>query len=319
MPETNLAFARTPAQAKFRDPDVTAKGDPRAWVALTRFRTLWINTGSLCNITCVNCYIESSPTNDRLVYMTADEVRAYLDEIVADGLPVEEIGYTGGEPFMNRELPAMLEDTLARGFRALVLTNAMKPMHHRKAQLLALKERYGDDLTLRVSLDHYMPGKHESLRGAGTWAPAVDGLRWLAANAFKLDVAGRTLWDQSESDLRAGYAALFATEDIAIDASDPAALVLFPEMDLMHDVPEITTACWQILGVKPENMMCASSRMVIKRKGADAPAVVPCTLLPYDPDFELGRTLADAGRAVKLNHPFCAQFCVLGGASCSGR
>jgi hypothetical protein len=58
---------------------------------------------------------------------------------------------------------------------------------------------------------------------------------------------------------------------------------------------------------------------VIKRKGADRAKVVPCTLLPYDPAFELSERLAHAAGPVKLNHPFCAQFCVLGGASCSAR
>jgi len=64
-------------------------------------------------------------------------------------------------------------------------------------------------------------------------------------------------------------------------------------------------------------VMCASSRMVVKRKGAEHPTVLACTLLAYDPQFELGRTLADAARAVPLNHPHCASFCVLGGAACS--
>ena len=45
--------------------------------------------------------------------------------------------------------------------------------------------------------------------------------------------------------------------------------------------------------------------------------VVPCTLLPYDPTFEMGTTLASAAGVVKLNHPHCAKFCVLGGGSCS--
>jgi hypothetical protein len=45
--------------------------------------------------------------------------------------------------------------------------------------------------------------------------------------------------------------------------------------------------------------------------------VLSCTLLPYDPAFEMGTTLADAASAVPLNHPHCAKFCVLGGASCS--
>ncbi|MBN8907060.1 MAG: radical SAM protein, partial [Rhodospirillales bacterium] len=71
------------------------------------------------------------------------------------------------------------------------------------------------------------------------------------------------------------------------------------------------------LDKRPQELMCASSRMVVKRKGAASPAVVACTLLPYDPQFELGRTLAEASGTVALNHPYCASFCVLGGASCS--
>src|SRR2546423_3251474 len=102
--------------AKFQDPLVTAKGEKRATVALKALRTLWFNTGTLCNLTCRNCYIESSPTNDRLVYLTAAEVRAYLDEIKRDGLPVEEIGFTGGEPFMNPDFGEMLRDCLDGGF-----------------------------------------------------------------------------------------------------------------------------------------------------------------------------------------------------------
>jgi hypothetical protein len=64
-------------------------------------------------------------------------------------------------------------------------------------------------------------------------------------------------------------------------------------------------------------MMCASARMVVRRRDAEAPAVVACTLLPYDPGFELGNRLAESMDAVKLNHPHCAKFCVLGGGSCS--
>jgi hypothetical protein len=58
--------------------------------------------------------------------------------------------------------------------------------------------------------------------------------------------------------------------------------------------------------------------MVVRRKEAERPAVLSCTLIPYDPAFEMGATLAEAARAVPLNHPHCAKFCVLGGASCAG-
>ena len=111
-------------EGKFLDPDVTADGKRRASVAFAGLETLWFNTGTLCNLTCGHCYIESSPTNDSLVYLTAAEVGVYLDEIERDRLAVREIGFTGGEPFMNKDIIAMLSDSLERGFRVLVLKTA---------------------------------------------------------------------------------------------------------------------------------------------------------------------------------------------------
>jgi uncharacterized Fe-S cluster-containing radical SAM superfamily protein len=315
-PARNVAKPLDPA--KFRDPDVTAAGEARARVALGRLRTLWFNTGTLCNITCRHCYIESSPRNDRLAYLSAAEVARFLDEIGALGLGTEEIGFTGGEPFMNPDIVAMLEDCLGRGFRVLVLTNAMRPMQRLRPRLLALRERFGERLTIRVSLDHHTAERHEAERGGGTWAPTLDGLAWLARAGFALAVAGRRHAGESEAEERQGYARLFATLGVPVDAADPSRLVLFPEMDAREDVPEITEKCWGILHKSPDSVMCATSRMVVKRKGAERPVVLACTLIAYDPQFELGGTLAEAQRSVRLNHPHCARFCVLGGASCSG-
>ena len=304
--------------AKFRDPLRTAKGERRAAVNLSGLRTLWFNTGTLCNLTCAHCYIESSPTNDQLVYLSAVDVARFLDEAQALPDPVREIGFTGGEPFMNRDLLAMLEDTLRRGLAALVLTNAMRPMMRHRDRLVALNTAYPKHLTVRVSLDHYGPALHDLERGRGTFPKTMQGLTWLARNGFCVHIAGRSGFsNESDAALRAGYARLFAASGIAVDAKDPVALMLFPEMDPAADVPEITESCWSILGRSPDSVMCASSRMVVKRKGAEAPAVLACTLLPYDPQFELGRTLKEAGGAVPLNHPNCARFCVLGGAACS--
>ncbi len=303
---------------KFGDPLVTAKGEARAAVALSALRTLWVNTGTLCNITCRNCYIESSPRNDALAYLSAAELREYLDEIARDALPVEEVGFTGGEPFLNRDLPAMLREVLSRGFRALVLTNAMKPMRNHAASLLALRAEFGERLTLRVSLDHHSALLHDLERQEGSFDQALEGLAWLAREGFRVHVAGRAAFgEEGEAAMRAGFARLFAGHGIPIDARDPVALMLFPEMDATADVPEITTACWGILRKSPDSLMCASARMVVKRRGAARPTVLACTLLPYDPQFELGATLAEASRPVALNHPHCAKFCVLGGAACS--
>ncbi len=305
--------------AKFSDPLVTAKGEERAEVALSRPETLWFNTGTLCNIECPNCYILSSPTNDALVYLTAEEVRGYLGELEARNWGVREIGFTGGEPFMNPEMIAMTEASLEAGYDVLILTNAMRPMMRKsvRAGLLDLLRRYGERLTLRISLDHWSADLHDRERGAGGFEKTLEGMRWLRDEGFRMAVAGRTMWDETEADARKGYADLFEREGFKIDAQAPGETVLFPEMDETVDVPEITTACWDILGKSPEEVMCASSRMVVKRKGAKTPSVVACTLLPYEAEFDLGQTLEEAEAPVRLNHPHCAKFCVLGGASCS--
>lgn len=318
MMDGTTSVANSPLDpAKFRDPDFTAAGDVRGTVRIDRLATLWFNTGTLCNITCLDCYIESSPSNDRLVYISVGEVTSYLDEIRERKLGTTEIGLTGGEPFMNPDIIRIMEIALGRGFRTLVLTNAMRPMQRHEKALRDLKSRFGDKLEIRVSVDHYTRALHEEERGAGSWEPMLKGLVWLADAGFRLDVAGRTRWNEDEASLRNGYAALFAEHNIPLDAHDPVRLVLFPEMDATQDVPEITEQCWSILNVDPGDMMCATSRMVVKRKGADTPSVVACTLLPYDTEFELGSTLAAASGLVRLNHPHCARFCVLGGGACS--
>ena len=313
----------TPVHAnrkKFQNREVTADGARRASVALSDPRTLWFNTGTLCNITCPSCYILSSPTNDSLVYLNKTEVANFLDQVRDREWPVTEIGFTGGEPFMNPHIIDLARLSLEHGYQVLILTNAMRPMMRKSVQngLVDLHKKYPQRLTLRISLDHWSETKHDSERGQGGFVKTLAGMNWLRDNGFHLTVAGRTVWGESDAEARDGYARLFAKHRFDIEANDPAQCVLFPEMDETVDVPEITTACWDILGKPADSPMCASSRMVVKRKGAATPTVVACTLLPYESQFEMGSTLKDAEATVWLNHPHCAKFCVLGGASCSG-
>jgi len=311
-----VAFTRPLAPEKFCDPRLTAKGEPRAEAPFHGFQTLWFNTGTLCNITCVACYIDSSPRNDQLVYLTQEDCTPFLDELETN----IEIGFTGGEPFMNPHIIALIDLALKSGHRALVLTNAMRPLMRPRVQagVRDLVDRYGERLTLRVSLDHWSATLHDQERGAGSFEKTATGLDWLSTNGIRLALAGRLRWGETEAEARGAYEGLCASRGWPIVCSDPSSLVLFPEMDSQKDVPEISTACWDVLGKSPADLMCASSRMVAKRKGAIRPEVLACTLLPYDKAFSLGHTLVDSTAApVPLNHPHCATFCVLGGASCS--
>lgn len=303
--------------SKFSDPHVTAKGEKRAWVPMAGLETLWLNSGTLCNIACTNCYIESTPTNDALIYLSLDHALPYLDE--AKEMGTREIGITGGEPFMNPDMLAIINEALDRGFDVLVLTNAMRPMMRPKIMegLQAITGERRERLTLRVSMDHHTEELHDEERGEGSFARAMEGIQWLGEEGFHLAIAGRTIFGEDEAVAREGYRTTMQSVGVELEVSDPKKLVLFAEMRPNDDPPEITTSCWGILDKKPTDIMCSNSRMVVHRKGAEEPVVLSCTLLAYDERFEMGRTLKEASKPVSLNHAWCATFCVLGGSSCS--
>ena len=299
---------------KFNDPFITADGNKRAFIEAKKINTLWFNTGTLCNIECKNCYIESSPKNDRLIYLTFDEVKLFIDEAIDNNLKTKEIGFTGGEPFMNKDILKMVDYALEKKFKVLILSNAMKPMLNKKEELLKLRH---PNLTIRVSIDHYNKTKHEEVRGKGTYEVMMKGLNWLSKNNFNFALATRLLWDESENNLRQNFQEFINTYQLNLDAYSNEQLVTFAEMDEKIDTPEITTDCWGILNKDPNDIMCSWSRMVVKKKGSKKPSVIACTLLPYDEEFDLGESLTNSLQKIYLNHKHCSKFCVLGGSSCS--
>jgi molybdenum cofactor biosynthesis enzyme MoaA len=299
---------------KFKNQKVTADGSNRAFIEASNIKTLWFNTGTLCNIECKNCYIESSPKNDRLVYLTFEEVKSFIDEALDKNLGTNEIGFTGGEPFMNKDIMKMIDYSLNKNFKVLVLSNAMKPMLNRTNELIKLNHL---NLTLRVSIDHYQKEKHEEIRGKNTYDVMLQGLKWLNENNFNYTLATRLLWDEKEEDLRKNFGTFIKNNNLRLDTNSPKQLVTFAEMDEKIDTPEITTSCWDILKKDPNDIMCSWSRMVVRKKNSKSPSVIACTLLPYADEFDLGETLTNSLQKIYLNHKHCSKFCVLGGSSCS--
>ncbi|OUR97874.1 radical SAM protein [Halobacteriovorax marinus] len=304
------------AYKKWENLYTTAKNDERGKVPFTHLKTLWFNTGTLCNLACENCYIESNPKNDRLTYLSLADVTPYLAEIRENQWQLDNIAFTGGEPFLNPAIIDILEASLKLNIPVLVLTNAHKVIKRWEKKLLALHEKYGDLLRLRVSLDHYTSAVHEQERGENTFDSTMGTFKWLVENGFNMSIAGRSLTKESSEKASAGYQKLLDDLNIKLQLTDQK-LVVFPEMKPQEDVPEISINCWQILGISPKDQMCSTERMIVKRKGQDKPVVLSCTLIAYDETFELGHTLKESFKDVHLNHPFCAKFCVLGGASCS--
>ena len=299
---------------KFKNQKVTADGSNRAFIEARNIKTLWFNTGTLCNIECKNCYIESSPKNDSLAYLTFEEVKSFIDEAIDKNLGTNEIGFTGGEPFMNKDIMKMIDYSLRKHLKVLVLSNAMKPMLNRTKELIKLNH---SNLTIRVSIDHYEKEKHEEIRGKNTFDVMLQGLKWLNENNFNYTLATRLLWNEKEEDLRKNFGTFIKNNNLILDTNSPKQLVTFAEMDEKIDTPEITTSCWDILNKDPNDVMCSWSRMVVRKKNSKNLSVIACTLLPYADEFDLGETLTNSLQKIYLNHKHCSKFCVLGGSSCS--
>ena len=300
--------------SKFADTFKTGDGKDRAFVEPGKLKTLWFNTGTLCNLTCKNCYIESSPKNDRLQYFTFEEFKSFVNESIQNEMGTTEIGFTGGEPFMNKDIFKMIKYSLDNGFKTLVLTNAMKPMMNNKNDLLRLNHL---NLTIRVSIDHYTKEKHEEIRGPKSWDPMIEGLKFLSENNFNYCLATRLMWNEDEATTRNNFKKFVDENNLKLNTESKIQLVTFAEMDEKQDTPEITTECWGILNKDPSEIMCSSSRMIVRKKGHEKASVIACTLLPYDDAFDMGNSLQEANKKVYLNHPHCSKFCVLGGSSCS--
>src|SRR5256885_8408117 len=147
-------------------------------VPMLALDTLWFQVaGQICNITCTHCFISCSPKNNSHEILSLNDVENRLDE--ARRLGVKEYYFTGGEPFMNRDMIAILRRTLEQG-PASVLTNGMLLRREICRELRELIDKSEYSLDIRVSLDGFDAASHDAIRGAGVWDRVMIGLRNLA-------------------------------------------------------------------------------------------------------------------------------------------
>src|SRR5207249_12138664 len=87
---------------------------PSPVVPLAHLDQLWFQVGgTLCNLACRHCFISCHPHNREFGFLRLADVRRRLDESVPLG--VKEYYFTGGEPFLNPDMTAILELALEYG------------------------------------------------------------------------------------------------------------------------------------------------------------------------------------------------------------
>lgn len=286
----------------------TTTGDPRGYIETAALKELWFHTGTICNLQCPDCYEHSGPGDQRLQAITLADAKPFIDEAVELG--VQNISFTGGEPFVVREFVDILDYALNHR-PCLVLTNATQPLKARLAAVRSLLNK-PHQLSFRVSLDFPDPARHDAQRGAGMFQLALDTMSELASTPFPVSIARHREDGEDTAAVDAAYQPFFSSA--GLPAGTP--IISFPDLQQRGN-PEITENCMRTYHTAESRakFMCAFSRMVVKQNGKMC--VYACTLVDDHPHYDLGGTLAESIQPrVMLEHPRCF-FCFAGGTSCS--
>lgn len=290
----------------------TPEGEPRGFIRSHRLEEVWFHTGTACNLACPFCLEGSKPGDNRLQLAHFAEVKPFIDEAVSLG--VQQFSFTGGEPFINKDIVRILNYVLQ--YRpCLVLTNATQPLIKRLRQLEPLL-KLPNHLHFRVSLDHFDAIRHDEGRGQGMFARALEGMRGLYQMGFSLSIAHQAIPEVDAAEVAKRFGEILQAAGLPVDLPR----VEFPEFHppaAEVSVPQITTHCMATYQTEKsrKQFMCAFSRMVVKINGRMQ--VYACTLVDDDPDYALAETLEDSLQVpVSMKHHRCYS-CFRFGASCS--
>lgn len=291
----------------------TPQGAPRGYIQPGALRELWFHTGTACNLACPFCLEGSKPGDHRLEQLSLAEALPWMDEAV--NLGVAQFSFTGGEPFINRDIIQILSAALARR-PAMVLTNGTRPLHKRWDEIAALRDA-AHPLRFRVSLDYPDPARHDAERGEGSFALALDALVRLHGAGFAISIARQMEAGEDTPAVEEAFRAIFREAGLPADLHQVAFPNFYGPGSHPGGVPHITEDCMTRYHTEASRtaFMCAFSKMVVKTGGRTR--VYACTLVDDDPDYDQGDSLVEAAeRRVMLAHHRCFS-CFRYGASCS--
>ena len=290
----------------------TPDGQPRGYIESQRLRELWFHTGTACNLACPFCLEGSKPGDDRLQLLTLADVKPLLDEALALG--VESFSFTGGEPFVARDIHRILAYA-AQQRPCLVLTNGTAPLRQRLEQIAPLAQA-ANPIRFRISIDYPNAERHEAGRGEGTFEESFTTMKALHELGFGLSLARQWQPDEDTPAVEAAFRQHLRRHRLPQDMH----LVSFPDFfppDSHIKTPQITESCMTSYHTAQSraDFMCAFSRMVVKKDGKMR--VYACTLVDDDSNYDLGSTLRESlQQRVMLGHHRCYS-CFKYGASCS--
>jgi molybdenum cofactor biosynthesis enzyme MoaA len=291
----------TMTQSEIKHPDLHLDALDNLWFQVS---------GTLCNIACHHCFISCSPTNHSYELMSVAQVRRYLDESIELG--VKEYYFTGGEPFINKHLPEMLEMVLAHG-PATVLTNGMLITEKKAKRLQEIAAGSIYNLEFRVSIDGYTEEMNDAIRDKGVFKKAMTGVKLLYEHGFLPIITVTKTWEDVEDEtvMQNFFATLKAHGYARPRIKILPALKIGEEARRTHGYSEHERVTEEMLeGYDCSQLICSNSRVATNR------GVVVCPILLESPTAYMGETLREASKSYTLRDPAC-YTCYLYGAICS--
>ncbi len=290
----------------------TSDGDSRGYIQPQRLDELWFHTGTNCNLRCPFCLEGSKPGDNRISFLTLEDVRPFITEALELG--VKNFSFTGGEPFVNPDMVRILDLALTHR-SCMVLSNATEPLMNRINEVLPLINK-PNDLSFRVSLDFPNPEKHDEGRGKGNFRRSLNTLGRLHSFGFHVSIARLIANGEDVEAVNREYVPFFESAGLPADLR----IVAFPDFfppDSLPEIPQITENCMTsyLNAEQRDEMMCNFSKMIVKKN--DRAGVYACTLVDDDHDYDLADTLKESMEVrVMLKHHRCYS-CFAYGASCS--
>src|SRR5690349_11085575 len=126
----SISMSNVPLRSHSPPPDrreyrrQTPAGEPRGFIQPHALDELWFHTGTACNLACPFCLEGSKPGDERLQLLRFQDAVPFIDEALTLG--VKQFSFTGGEPFINKDIIRILDYALQHK-PCLVLTNATEP------------------------------------------------------------------------------------------------------------------------------------------------------------------------------------------------
>ncbi|QPJ64767.1 MAG: radical SAM protein [Candidatus Nitrohelix vancouverensis] len=279
-------------------------------VPLKSLDTLWMQVGgTLCNLSCSHCFISCGPQNHSHAMMSLAQVRGYLEQAKQEG--VQDYYITGGEVFINPEIFEILAAILEYG-PLNVLTNATLITPAKARQLAGIRDAAEHPLQFRISMEHFDEAENDKVRGSGSYAKALTGLRNLAAEAFSPILTITRSWDEADDAvMETQFLEFLKTQNVP----EPRIKVLpgfllgrLEENERSYQEEErVTASCFENYDIT--QLQCATSRM------ATAKGVYVCPILVEEPSAKMGETIQDTLRPFPLAHSAC-YTCRVTGMTC---